>query len=427
MVKNKKVEEPEKKKFEEKHKTAKTNVKTEKTDSKLVPEVNIGLVGHVDHGKSTIVEAISGKWPAVHSEELKRGITIRLGYADATIYKCKKCGKLVNTNKCLKCMEECEPERTISFVDAPGHETLMATVLAGASLMDGAILIISADEKCPQPQTAEHLMVLDIVGIKNIIIIQNKIDLVDKEIALKHYKQIREFVKGTVAENAPIIPVSAQQKINVDKVLETIQEVIKTPERGEGDLRMLVVRSFDVNKPGTEIKKLKGGVLGGGIVRGKIKIGDEIEIRPGIRVKEKLRPIKTKVVGLHKAGKSLEEADSGGLCGVMTTLDPFFTKSDGLTGSVVGFSEKLPPVLEKILLEIHLLEKMLGKNIEPIKMGEPLLLNIGTTRTVGFVASPGKVTEIDLKLPICADKGERVAISRKMADRWRLIGYGILK
>ena len=191
-------------------------------DSKLIPEVNIGTLGHVDHGKSTLVEALTGKWTSVHSEELKRGITIKLGYADATIYKCPN-GELISKPKCLQHNADAKPERTISFVDAPGHETLMATVLAGASLMDGVLLVIAANEKCPQPQTAEHLMVLNIVGMKNIIIVQSKIDLIDEKRAMESYNEIKKFIKGTVAENAPIIPVSSQNGVNVDILLVMIE------------------------------------------------------------------------------------------------------------------------------------------------------------------------------------------------------------
>jgi len=142
---------------------------TTKIDDRLIPEVNIGTLGHVDHGKSTLVQALTGKWTSVHSEELKRGITIKLGYADATVYKCSKCNMLCTSESCPKCFEKCEPIRTLSFVDAPGHETLMATVLSGTSLMDGILFVIAANEKCPQPQTREHLTALEVVGIKNVI------------------------------------------------------------------------------------------------------------------------------------------------------------------------------------------------------------------------------------------------------------------
>ena len=254
--------------------------KSKKTTKEL-EGVNIGLFGHVDHGKTTIVEALTGKWADVHSEEMKRGITIRLGYADITVYKCPKCKKpncYSTSSKCPTCFGDTEPQRIISFVDAPGHNALMATVLSGAALIDGALLIISANEECPQPQTAEHLMALNIVGIKNIIIVQNKIDLVTEEEVLENYKQIKEFVKGTVAENAPIIPISAIQRVNIDALIEAIEENIPTPKRDlKAEPKMFVARSFDVNKPGTPIDKIVGGVVGGSLVKGEFKVGDKIE------------------------------------------------------------------------------------------------------------------------------------------------------
>ncbi len=161
-------------------------------------------------------------------------------------------------------MCECTPLRTVSFVDAPGHETLMATVLSGAALMDGAMLLVAANEKCPQPQTLEHMLALDIVGINNIVIVQNKIDLVTKKEAMENYKQIKEFLKGTIAENAPIIPISARKKINIDMLIEALEKTIPTPKRDpKKNAKMYVARSFDVNKPGTPIEKIGGGILGG--------------------------------------------------------------------------------------------------------------------------------------------------------------------
>ena len=145
-----------------------------------VPSVNIGVVGHVDHGKTTLVNALTGTWTDRHSEEVKRGISIRLGYADATFYRCDKCegaGAFSTHSECPACGGTGTPFRSISFVDAPGHETLMATMLSGSALMDGAMLVIAASEKCPQPQTKEHLMALELVGIKKIVIVQSKICL----------------------------------------------------------------------------------------------------------------------------------------------------------------------------------------------------------------------------------------------------------
>ena len=136
------------------------------------PEINIGTIGHVDHGKTTLVQALTGVWAARHTEELKRGITIKLGYADMPVYKCLECEPPRNHStepSCPYCNSKTTFVRAVSFVDAPGHEALMATMLSGASVMDGAILVIAADETCPQPQTREHLAAIEIVGVKNLV------------------------------------------------------------------------------------------------------------------------------------------------------------------------------------------------------------------------------------------------------------------
>lgn len=406
--------------------------KVSEINPKLIPEVNIGMLGHVAHGKTTLTEAISGKRTLTHSEELKRGITIRLGYADASFFKCLNCGRYSTSQKCPYCFSETEIQRTVSFVDAPGHETLMATVLTGASLLDGAILVIAANEKCPQPQTREHLKALELIGVKNVVIAQTKIDLVSEEEALKNYEQIKEFVKGTIIENSPIIPVSSQQRINIDALIEAIEKFIPTPKRDEkGEFRMLVARSFDVNKPGTEIEKLVGGVLGGAIVQGKVRLGDEIEIKPGVRLKDKFFSLLTTVVGLQKAKIDLKEAGPGGLLGMMTELDPFLTKSDALVGNVVGFPGKLPEAVDELEMEVNLLERVVGsedlKEVSSIKLNEELMINVGTARSVGSVVEVKKNRiRLKLKIPVCIEKKDKIVISRQIAGRWRLVGFGLL-
>jgi translation initiation factor 2 subunit 3 len=402
---------------------------SEQIDSKLIPECNIGMLGHVSHGKTTLTYALTGKLTLTHSEELKRGITIRLGYADFTIYKCTKCNRYTTSNKCIYCFSDAEPLRTISILDAPGHETLMATVLTGTSLMDGAILVIAANEKCPRPQTIEHLIALETAGIKNVVIVQSKIDLVTKEEALKNYNEIKNFIKGTNIENAPIIPVSALLKLNIDKLLEAIEIFIPTVKRNvDAKPKMLIARSFDINKPGTPIKDLKGGVIGGSLTEGKLRIGDEIEIKPGIKKGDKYISLKTKIVGLQKAGRNLEEATAGGLLGVMTNLDPFITKSDSLVGNLVGLVGTLPESTNKIKLEINFIERILKDlpaNAKEIKVGDTLLINVGTARSIGIVKNKKKKEiEVDLMIPVCIYKEDRVVISKQIEGRWRLIGYG---
>jgi translation initiation factor 2 subunit 3 len=403
------------------------------------PEVNIGTIGHVDHGKTTLVQALTGVWASRHSEELRRGITIRLGYADAPVYKCPNCNVpecYTTKTACPNCKNPCEFLRAISFVDAPGHEALMATMLSGAAIMDGALLVIAADEVCPQPQTREHLAAAEIVGIKNMVIVQNKIDLVDEKRALESYKEIVNFVKGSVAEGAPIIPISAQHNVNIDVLIQAMEEYIPTPKR-DPNLQpiMYVVRSFDVNKPGTLAEDLKGGVLGGSILQGKFQVGDEIEIRPGFGIQKGERltyePLFTEVVSLQAGGKKVKSAQCGGLVGVGTQLDPSLTKADGLTGNLTGKPEMLPPTLNEVTLETFFLERAVGTKelvqVEKLQVRETFLLDVGTSITSGTVNSiKGNTITFTLGRPVCAQEGSRVAISRKIAGRWRLIGYGII-
>ena len=403
------------------------------------PEVNIGTIGHVDHGKTTLVQALTGVWASRHSEELKRGITIRLGYADMAIYKCPKCPPPKNFSVkpvCPNCDSEAVFVRAVSFVDAPGHEALMATMLSGAAIMDGAILVIAADEPCPQPQTREHLAAAEVIGIKNIIIVQNKIDIVEEKRARESYEEIKRFVKGTIAENAPIIPVSAQHEVNVDVLLNAIEEIIPTPERDETKPPLMyIIRSFDVNKPGTSIQKLEGGIVGGTIAQGKFAVGEEIEIRPGINSEREgkavYNPLISEIVSLHTGDKSIKEATCGGLVGVGTLLDPSYSKADGLTGNIAGKTGLLPPILTELTLETHVLERAVGTKellkVERINPGESLLLHVGAAVNLGKVLSIKKnVVKLKLSRPICAPPSARVAMSRKITARWRLIGYGIM-
>ena len=403
------------------------------------PSVNIGLIGHVDHGKTTLAKALTGEVTDRHSEEIKRGISIRLGYADVPVYRCTKCdgGEYFCTSEtCSRCNSKCEYERSVSFVDAPGHETLMATMLSGAALMDGALLLIAANEKCPQPQTREHLMAIEIMGVKNVIIVQNKIDLVTKEQATKNYNEIKEFLKGTSAESAPVIPVSAHHDVNIDKLLAAIQKYIPTPDYDiERPFRMQVARSFDVNKPGTPPEDLRGGVIGGSLSQGVIELDDEIEILPGLSVelggKGEETPLRTKVSSLYAGGTGFEKVGPGGLIAIGTYLDPAMTKSDSLVGRIAGKPGTLPQVIKEFRMKMHLLKRVVGLvedvTVESVKTNEPLMLSAGTATTVGVVKSGrGDVSEVSLKIPICAEKGQRVAISRRIAGKWRLIGYGII-
>ena len=163
-----------------------------------------------------------------------------MGYANAKLFKCLKCpapkcfaaysSKQADAVTCTVnidgtiCGSPMFLMRHVSFVDCPGHDVLMATMLAGAAVMDSALLLVAGNQSCPQPQTSEHLAAVEIMDLDQIIILQNKIDIIIKnqEQCIKQQDDIKKFIKGTVADGAPIIPISAQQKYNIDVVVDYI-------------------------------------------------------------------------------------------------------------------------------------------------------------------------------------------------------------
>jgi len=394
-------------------------------DISKIDTINIGIVGHIDHGKTTLLQRLSGKWADTHSEELKRGITIKLGYADAIVREEK--GELTTDKK-----SGGKPIRYITFVDAPGHEMLMATMLSGAAIMDAAILVIAANEGI-KPQTQEHLVALKAKKIKKIIIVQNKIDLVSKEQALKNYKDIKKFVEGTVAEGAPIIPISAQQGINLDKVLDELCKIeITKPSPNEKPI-FLVARSFDINKPGTEIKNLHGGVFGGALKQGTLKVGDTIEIKPGYSYKKQnqyhYKTVQSKIVSMQRGNYPITEATPGGSLAIETELDPSLTKADALSGSVASLEGVLPEITETITIKFSLFEEVFGTGkhepVQELKTNEMLMLSLNTSITVGQITKIKEdKAELILKIPVVPLKGESIGIARNLNSHWRLIGFG---
>lgn len=418
-------------------KTAKIVKLSQKTTADLPnqAEISIGMIGHVDHGKSTLTESLTGKFPDTHSEEIRRGISIRLGYAETEFRECPKCSspeKYTTKQICPVCGTETILLRRVSFVDAPGHEVLMATMLSGASIMDAAILVVAANERVPMPQTREHLAAMDIIGMEKVILCQNKIELVSEENAVKNYQDLKEFISTTTARDSPIVPISAVHHTNIDLLIQHIEENLPTPKRDKSITpRMLVARSFDVNKPGQSPSNLNGGVVGGSIIQGKFSVGDEIEIRPGYRRGRSWKPLTTKIVSLRSGFGDLETALPGGLVGIGTHLDPALTKSDSLVGQIVGYPGELPPIWNNIVFSSNLMDRVVGSEalslVQNIELNETLMLSVGTAKTVGkVISSTKKGVQVDLSLPVCATVGTRIAISRQIDRRWRLIGWGVI-
>jgi len=384
--------------------------------------VNVGIFGHIDHGKTTLLEKLSGKWADTHSEELKRGITIKLGYADAIISKDKDGYNVENKGKKI---------RHISFIDAPGHEMLMATTLSGAALIDTAILVVAANEGI-KPQTREHFMVLQSRGIKNIIVVQNKIDLTDAEHAKKNHSEILKLL-GDKYKDSPIIPISAQQGVNINLLLELISEM-EIPAR---DLKskplFAIARSFDINRPGLKPKDLHGAVLGGTLKRGTLKAGEEIEIKPGRKMKDgagiKFVPLKTKILSLFKGSEKVEELTPGGSMSIETELDMAIGKGDALSGNLVSKIGELPESTTIVKLKYNLFPEVFGigahAKVENLKKGDVVMLSINTSITGGNITDISKDSlTISLKVPVIVFKEDDAGIAKNFAGHWRLIGAG---
>uniref|UniRef100_A0A8C5L333 protein-synthesizing GTPase n=1 Tax=Jaculus jaculus TaxID=51337 RepID=A0A8C5L333_JACJA len=321
--------------------------------------------------------------------ELERNITIKLGYANAKIYKLDdpSCRQPECYRSCGSGTPDEFPKdipdtkgnfklaRHVSFVDCP-------------AVMDAALLLIAGNESCPQPQTSEQLAAIEIMKLKHILILQNKMDLVKESQAKEQYEHILAFVQGTVAEGAPIIPISAQLKYNIEVVCEYIVKKIPVPPQDfTSEPRLIVIRSFDVNKPGCEVDDLKGGVAGGSILK-VLKIGQEIEVRPGIVSKDK-----------HN---DLQCAAPGGLIGVGTKIDPPLCRADRMVGPVFGAVGDLYSLI--------------------------LMVNIGSLSTGGRVSAvKADLGKIVLTNPVCTEVGEKIALSRRVEKHWRLIGWGQIR
>lgn len=278
-------------------------------------------------------------------------------------------------------------------------------MLTGAAVMDAALLLVASNIDCPQPQTAEHLVALEIMKLDHIIILQNKIDIIfkDSERTKENYKQIKEFTKDTRWKNAPIIPISAEQGYNIDAVCESICN-IPIPKRNLTlPPKMIIIRSFDVNKPGTSIDDLQGGVVGGSIIEGVLQIGMNVEIRPGHLYKDtdgqiRCRPIKSKIVSLKAEENHLLYAVPGGLIAAGLMIDPSMTRNDRMVGNVLGVEGKLPEIFTEISVQFSMMKKLLGVStqggekkqvkIQKIEVDEMLKFNVGSTET------SGKITDV---------------------------------
>ena len=392
------------------------------------PTINVGTIGSVSHGKTTVVRQISGVRTQRYQEEIDSNRTIYLGYGNAKVYMCIKTGYMIvqgsldpppvhpKTGNEMICI------RHISFVDCPGHKAYMATMISGAAIMDYALFLIAANEPAPQKQTIEHLMAVRKTPVQDIVILQNKLDLVTREEALQNLKQIKDFVVGSTAEHSKIIPISAQFGTNIDNVYNYIVNHMDQPSRAyDLDPIMYIVRSFKNNHPDTPYDKLQGGVVGGSILQGTFAKGDYVELRPGYVVKSGsdviCYPLISKIESLYSEKTPLDIAVPGGLIGVGLQLDGSFTQGGMLIGQVMGHVGKLPSVYSSIKIEY--IREGSSHGLKKPNPGEKILIAINSKIQGGTVVSREKkvrIMTIQLDNPVCLDKSTSVVILRKVVE-----------
>ena len=236
--------------------------------------VIIGTAGHIDHGKTTLIKALSGIETDTTQEEKDRGMSINLGFAYFDLPSGKRCG----------------------VVDVPGHERFIKNMLAGVSGINLVLLLVDSREGI-MPQTKEHIDILTLLGIENYIIVMTKIDLVEEEYRELVKEDIQEFISGTVLENSPIIEVDSISKKGLDTLLATIDKKTEdiAAKNVEKNARINIDRSFQVKGFGT--------VVTGTLTEGVINVGDELVIYP--------KEVKAKVRNIQVHSKDVETAYAG--------------------------------------------------------------------------------------------------------------------
>lgn len=398
------------------------------------PTINFGMVGSVSNGKSCVTLQLSKKKTQQHSHEQIKNITIKLGYANAKIFKCNTCPapqcyqpeKSSTTEaNCSICKKPMELKKHISIVDSPGHMMLMKTMLNGTSVMDTTIMVESVSNKdMPSTQTKEHLIAVEMANIPNCAICLNKLDLVNKDKAVKQLEKLQKYVDRTSYKDSPTIPIAANYGLNIDVLCEYICSIPEPVRDLKSNAKMIVIRSFNANRQDTKIKDLNGGVVGGSLLKGVLKIGDCVKILPGFITKSadsswKYTPIVSKVVSMKTEQSDLQQAIPGGLIGVALTVDPSLTANDKMIGStlVKVDSEDDPCEDYKVVDIVYVtLEhvKRLDGSTHSLKRKETIMINHNACNVNAKVKKiRGNMAELHLsEKPICVQITDYITLSR---------------
>lgn len=251
----------------------------------------LATAGHVDHGKSTLVQRLTGIDPDRWAEEKRRGLTIDLGFAWLTLADGAEVG----------------------IVDVPGHERFVANMLAGVGMVPAVLFVVDATEGW-KPQTEEHLQILDLLEVRHAVVVLTKVDAVDRDVVLSRQDEVRGRVAGTTLAAAQIVPVSAKTGEGIDELLVAVTSMFASmPPRKDGRMRMFIDRVFTIDGAGT--------VVTGTLAEGTLRVGDEVRLAPGSRTarvraiqahrasREALEPVARAAVNL--AGLNPDEAARG--------------------------------------------------------------------------------------------------------------------
>ncbi|OCC15570.1 Selenocysteine-specific translation elongation factor [Dissulfuribacter thermophilus] len=337
------------------------------------PHIILGTAGHIDHGKTTLVKALTGIDTDRLKEEKERGITIELGFASL----------------------ELPGGIHVGIVDVPGHERFVKNMVAGAAGVDVVAMVIAADEGV-MPQTKEHLEICQLLGVKKGLVVLTKRDLVDEEWLELVKEDVAQFLTGTFLDGAPIVSVSSTTGEGIEEFLKTLQEILKEvePRPPVGPYRLPVDRVF--------VKKGFGTVVTGTSISGRISVGDEATIYP--------KGIECKIRGIQMHGEEQTEA----VPGFRTALNlQGVEKADVDRGDVVATRGSLAP---SFLLDLDLI--YLESAEKPLRYRAPVRFHCGTKEAIGRILiqgdeiEPGTTTFAQIKLeePVCVLPGDRFVI-----------------
>lgn len=336
--------------------------------------VVFGTAGHIDHGKTTLVKALSGVDCDRLVEEKKRGITIELGFAPLAL----------------------PSGRIISIIDVPGHERFIRQMVAGAAGIDSVIFVVAADEGV-MPQSREHLEILSLLGIKEGLVVLTKADMVDEEMLELAREDVKDLVRGTFLEGKPIIAVSAVTGLNLDILLKQIDAILEniSPRDTKGPFFMPIDRSFPIAGFGT--------VVTGTVYKGKVSVGDAVDVLPLDK--------SSKVRSIQVHGKSVKQA----LAGQRSALNLPDVRSAELKRGDVACSKGLFKSTQ--CLDVRLM--LLSSAQEPLRHWQEVHFHMGTSESMARVAllndariTPGNeaLAQVVLYEPVVALIGQRFVI-----------------